>query len=424
MTETLERPPMATKPSPKLLESLAELREQGIQFLPIAKLKPWAGNPNRHDPGTPRLVRLMQRFGWTQPVIIRRDADPDDRHEVSAGHGRAFEAAVELGLEEVPVIFRNFTAHESHASGLADNKAPEFSLEDPAALQAAIDSLIANDGLDDVMDAGWTSEALDELAASVGGGGEGEPPPEPPTPDPPKDPITNPGDVWLMGDHRLMCGDSTSTSAVSALMAGALANMMFTDPPYGYSYQSNHQTTHGMLENDDKILDFLPCADAALRDDSAVYLCASHQTAHKWRPLLDVHFTHKNLIVWKKNNWSMGDLAGAFAGQHELIFFAHKGRVTLNGERSRDVWEFDRDPPEHHPTQKPVELVRFACEKTSARGDVVLDLFGGSGTTLLACEQIGRSCRMMELSPAYCDVIVQRWEAMTGGKATLEASDA
>lgn len=115
----------------------------------------------------------------------------------------------------------------------------------------------------------------------------------------------------------------------------------------------------------------------------------------------------------------MGDLSGAFAGQHELIFFAHKGRVELRGERSRDVWEFDRDPPKDHPTQKPTSLVEFAIEKVSDQRDNVLDLFGGSGSTLIACEKTNRNCFMMELDPHYCDVITSRWEKYTGKKSEL-----
>ncbi len=205
---------MPQNPTPKLLESFAELRDQGVQFLPISKLKPWAGNPNRHDPGTPRLVRLIQRFGWTQPAIIRREADGDSAHEVSAGHGRAFEAAVELGLEEIPVIFRNFSEHESHAYGLADNKASEFSEDDEGALQSVIDELVAADGLQDVLDAGYTEDelialgSLPELPAGpddseTGSGGDKSPPAEPAR----KEPVSKPGDVWELGEHLLTCGE-------------------------------------------------------------------------------------------------------------------------------------------------------------------------------------------------------------------------
>jgi DNA modification methylase len=241
-------------------------------------------------------------------------------------------------------------------------------------------------------------------------------------PEPPVEPKTKLGDVYQLGSHRLMCGDSTSIDAVDKLMDGDKADMVFTDPPYGYQYESNHQKKHKMLENDDKILDFLPNAFSAMTNNSSIFVCGSHQTICEWKPLLERHFDYKNLIVWKKNNWSMGDLKGSFAGQHELILYGTKGRVELIGERSRDVWEFDRDPPKDHPTQKPTALIEFAISKVTAAGMIVLDFFGGSGSTLIACQKTGRKCFMMELDPRYCDVIVRRWEEFTGKNAELVTS--
>ena len=241
-------------------------------------------------------------------------------------------------------------------------------------------------------------------------------------PDVPVEPTTKLGDVWLLGEHRLMCGDATSIDAVDKLMSGEKADMVFTDPPYGYKYESNHykdKNPHGMLKNDDKFLDFVPLLAGFLSENAAIYICGSHQTVGVWKDIIEKEFKYKNTIVWKKNNWSMGDLEGAYACQHELIIFAHKGRVRLRGERFRDVWEFDRDPPKDHPTQKPVELVVFALKNTSDKGNNILDLFGGSGSTLIACEKSKRNCFMMELDPKYCDVIIARWEKMTKQKAEL-----
>jgi len=239
-------------------------------------------------------------------------------------------------------------------------------------------------------------------------------------PEAPEVPVTIEGDVWVLGNHRLACSDATSVDAVDKLMDGKKADALFTDPPYGYEYKSNYQNKHAMLLNDDVMLDFAPAAYAALFDNASLFICGSFRSISKWIDYTAETFKYKNLIVWKKNNWSMGDLKGAFAGQHELIIFAHKGRVDLIGKREPDVWTFDRVPPEIHPTQKPVELIEYALSKVNS--GLTLDLFGGSGSTLIACEKTNRHCYMMELSPVYCDVIIKRFQEYTGKEAVLEST--
>ena len=226
-------------------------------------------------------------------------------------------------------------------------------------------------------------------------------------PEAPKVPVVQLGDLIELGEHRLVCGDSTDKQTVEYLMGGDKADMVFTDPPYGYKYESNRQDKHKMLKNDDKVLNFLPLAKTHMKENSAIYLCTSHQVIDKWKPLVEKTFKYKNMIVWKKNNWSMGDLKGAFAGQHEIIIFAHNGKVDLIGKRDTDIWEFDRTPPTLHPTTKPTDLIEYAMEKVKSYD--VIDLFGGSGSTLIACEKTKRKCYMMELDPIYCDVIVKRY---------------
>lgn len=223
------------------------------------------------------------------------------------------------------------------------------------------------------------------------------------------------GDIYQLGNHRLMCGDSTSIDAVGKLMDGQKADMVFTDPPYGYKYESNHQAKHKMLENDDKILDFMPMASASMAENSTIYVFGSHQTIDKWKQIFCDNFKYKNMIVWQKNNWSMGSLKDSFAGQHELILFGTKGKVEIIGKRDSDIWKFDREPPKEHPTMKPVELIEFGMSKFQS--GKVLDLFGGSGSTLIACEKTNRKCFMMELDPHYCSVIIERWQQFTGQKA-------
>ena len=233
---------------------------------------------------------------------------------------------------------------------------------------------------------------------------------------PPVEPKTKLGDIFILGEHVLMCGDSTKKEDVDKLMGGEKADMVFTDPPYGYSYKSNHQNKHKELLNDNVILDFLPLVWMVSNENVPVYIFCGFQTVKQWIEKVEqADLKLKNIIIWKKNNWSMGDLTGSYAGQYEMILFAHKGRVELSGERDRDVWEFDRVPPSEHPTTKPVSLVVKALQNHKA--EIVLDVFGGCGTTLIACEQTGRKCRMMELDPKYCDVIIARWEKLTGKTA-------
>lgn len=230
-----------------------------------------------------------------------------------------------------------------------------------------------------------------------------------------KESFVKKGELWLLGEHRLLCGDSTNIQHVEWLMGGEKADMVFTDPPYGYKYESNHQTKHKMLKNDDQILDFFPAMITAMAKNSTAYVCGSHQTIEKWKPLFASHLSYKNLIVWMKNNWSMGDLKGSYAGQHELILFGSNGSQDMIGKRDSDVWQFDRNPPKDHPTQKPINLIEYALSKFQS--GKVLDLFGGSGSTLIACEKTNRKCFMMEIDPHYCGVIIERWQEYTGQRA-------
>lgn len=194
--------------------------------------------------------------------------------------------------------------------------------------------------------------------------------------------------------------------------------MVFTDPPYGYEYKSGYNN-YEMLKNDDKILDFIPAVIPFLRD-CAIYSFCGWQTIEKWIEYFkNTPLKLKNMIVWKKNNWSMGDLECAYAGQYEICLFLNYGKKKLLGKRDTDIWEFDREPSKLHPTMKPIKMIEYALEKSSLKNENVLDLFGGSGSTLIACEQLDRNCFMMELDPHYIDVIIDRWEKLTGQQAVL-----
>ncbi len=381
-------------------------------MIPIGRLMPYANNSRKHSESQiQQVVNSINEFGFTNPVLV------DESCAILAGHCRLM-AAERIGMTDIPCItLRCLTVAQKRALVIADNRIALNADWDIGMLLGEIGSL--QDSGFDIELTGFTLDEIADLTPETVSAGLTD---DDSVPDVPVEPVTRPGDIYTLGNHRLMCGDSTMIDDVDRLMDGEKADMVFTDPPYGYKYESNHYKNgnpHGMLEGDDSIIDFMPILFSITKDDAALYICGSHQNIHLWRVLIDRHFKYKNLIVWKKNNWSMGDLKGAYAGQHELIIFAHKGTIKLRGERYRDIWEFDRDPPKDHPTQKPVDMIEFALTNTSDRGNNVIDLFGGSGSTLIACEKTGRKCYMMELSPQYCDVIVSRWERFTGKKAVL-----
>lgn len=228
------------------------------------------------------------------------------------------------------------------------------------------------------------------------------------------------GDVWLLGEHRLMCGDSTSKEHVKTLLNGERADMTFTDPPYGYEYKSNHKRNGGenydVIMNDDKILDFFP--NVVENCDGFIFVCTAWKVLDKWIPLFKKYLEMTNMVIWHKGGSGMGDLYKTFATDYEVILTSHNGK-KLEGSRCGSVWKFGTDVASSyvHPTQKPVALSAHAIQMTSKKGAIVLDLFGGSGSTLIACEQLGRKARLMELDPHYCDVIIARWEKLTGKKA-------
>lgn len=199
------------------------------------------------------------------------------------------------------------------------------------------------------------------------------------------------------------------------------ADMCFTDPPYGYEYQSNlrkKSKKFDVIENDDKILDFFPSIQLVC--NGFIFICTTWKVLDKWIPLFKKYHDLTNMIIWNKGGGGIGDLKHTFSTDYEVILCANNGK-EITGKRIGSVWTIKKDSSSEyiHPTQKPIKLSEFAIRNTTERGDIVLDLFGGSGSTLIACEQMERRCRMMEYDPAYCDVIVDRWEKFTGNKAEL-----
>lgn len=221
--------------------------------------------------------------------------------------------------------------------------------------------------------------------------------------------------------HRLMCGDSTTVDDVGILMGGHKASMVFTDPPYGYEYQSNMRTKtqkFDVLKNDDKILDFMPILTTYV--DGFVFICTTWKVLDEWLPLFKQNFELSNMVIWNKGGGGIGDLKKTFLTDYEVILVSHQGK-ELKGKRIGSVWNIPKDSANSydHATQKPIKLSAMAMKETTQSNSIVLDVFGGSGSTLMACEQLNRICYMMELDEKYCDVIIKRWEDYTGGKAEL-----
>lgn len=400
-----------------------------VERRPIDALIPYANNARTHsDEQVAQIAASMKEWGWTNPVLV------DEAGMIIAGHGRVM-AARKLGLAEVPVMVAEcWTDAQKKAYVLADNQ---------LALNAGWDAELLSTELKGLDELGFDLDLigfgdLDTLLAEKT---EGLTDPDE-VPDAPVNPVTVLGDVWLLGKHRVMCGDSTSIDAVEKLMDGGRADMVFTDPPYGMSYgggraRGDHALNkkggvlikaHGMIKGDDlqgddligMIRDAVGSAISVCKSGAAKYVCFPWRTYSEFEAALEqIGMTVSACIVWDKKSIGLGN--SNYRPQHEFIFYS-KGDSWHGDKSQSDVWYNSRGATGEyvHPTQKPVELVEKAINNSSKGQDVVIDVFGGSGSTLIACEKTGRDCRMMELDPKYCDVIIQRWQDFTGQQATLE----
>ena len=401
-----------------------------IDLRPVDVLIPYARNARTHsDAQVAQIAASISEFGWTNPVLV------DGENGIIAGHGRVL-AARKLGLATVPVIeLAHMSGAQKRAYILADNKLAINAGWDSELLALELCEL-RDDGFDlDLI--GFSGDELNELLGQKEAGLTDDDA----TPDAPETPVTKKGDVWLFGKHRLLCGDSTSLVDAEKLMAGTLADLVFTDPPYNVAYESNRYATGknklGTIKNDDMSAEDFEqfCRDvfatyfAVMKPLACIYVChTDRQSAPKlaFEKTFAEQFKKSSTIIWVKQSAGMG--FQDYRSQHEPILYgwkqSGKGSHFFCGDRSKtSVWQISRDGQASyvHPTQKPVALPEEAINNSSKGQDVVLDLFGGSGSTLIACEKTGRVNYSMELDPKYCDVIVKRWQNYTGKKATLEA---
>ena len=374
-------------------------------------LLPYIGNARTHAKEQVNLIAAsIKEFGFNNPILI------DGTSGIIAGHGR-LEAAKKRGMIEVPVIeLSHLSDAQKRAYILADNRLALDAGWDDSILSAELKRLTEDEF--DLSLTGFSKEELDELlgadAPVVGLTDEDEVPEQAPA-------VCQRGQIWLLGKHRLMCGDSTSEAYVAKLMDGQKADLVFTDPPYGVEYQSKMRTKSkkfDVLKNDHHFLDIAPVIHC--HSQGWVFVWTSWKVQVKWLDQFDAFGYPSNIVIWHKPGGGMGDLKKTFLSDYEVALVWHRG-AELCGERIGSVWTINKDGTSSyiHPTQKPVALACEAIDKTTNECAKILDLFGGSGSTLIACEKTNRVCYMMELDEHYCDVIIARWEKYTGKKAEL-----
>ena len=372
--------------------------------LKLNDLKPYENNAKIHtEEQIKQIKKSIEQFGMNDPIAVW-----GDENLIVEGHGR-LEALKELGYDEVECIrLDHLTDEERKAYTLAHNKLTMNTDFDFDILNMELDDIdtinMADFGFDLELDIEEEKEIIEDEV-----------------PDVPDEPKAKLGDIYQLGNHRLMCGDSTSIDDVEKLMDGKKADMVFTDPPYGYNYQSNMRTKtekFDVLMNDDKILDFM--TPLKIVNDGFVFVCTTWKVLDKWMPLFNEYYNLSNMIIWNKGGGGIGDLKHTFSTDYEIILCSNNEKEII-GKRIGSVWSVGKDNANDyvHATQKPIELSATAIRNVTKENDVVLDLFGGSGSTLIACEQLNRKCYMMELDPHYIDVIIQRWENFTGEKAVL-----
>lgn len=400
-----------------------------VETMPVAALAPYAANARLHPTEqVAQLAASIAEFGFNVPVLV------DDAGVLIAGHGRVL-AAKALGLQEVPAIrLGHLTEAQARAYRLADNQLALNSAWDESLLAAELRALRTEEF--DLGLIGFDGAMLDRLLVD----GAPEAPamaradPYALTTEPPAAPVTRPGDLWLLGPHRLLCGDSTSTADVARLLDGARPHLMVTDPPYGVNYDPKWRNEAGVSAT----MRTGKVANDHRADWRATWALFPGDVAYVWhagvhaRTVIEsleaAGFAVRSQIVWAKSRFVLG--RGDYHWQHEPCLYAVRKGATGHWQGARDqatLWAIanggDEDAATVHGTQKPVECMRRPIINNSAAGEAVYDPFLGSGTTLIAAETTARACYAVDIDPRYVDVAVQRWQHMTGTAAVLAGED-
>lgn len=380
----------------------------------ISDLHPYKNNPRKNDHAVDAVANSIKEFGFKVPVVI------DKNGEIIAGHTR-YKEAKKLEIKEIPcIIAEDLTEEQIKAFRIADNKVGELADWDFEMLNVELGEISNIDMTEFGFDFGTIEEEkevveddyevkIDEKAKSKH------------------------GEIYKLGRHRLMCGDSTKIEEVKKLMEEAKADILLTDPPYNVDYEGKTKDSLKIKNDkmeDEKFREFLKnafeAADSVMREGAAFYIWHADSEGYNFRGAChDIGWKVRQCLIWNKNAMVMG--RQDYQWKHEPCLYGWKegaGHLWAGDRKQTTVLEFDKpNKSEIHPTMKPIKLFDYLIKNSTKENDIVLDLFGGSGTTIMACEQNGRSCYMMEYDPKYVDVIIKRWEDYTGNKAELIKGD-
>lgn len=389
---------------------------------PIDELIPYANNPRHNDDAVFAVANSISQFGFKVPVVVDRE------NVIVCGHTR-YKAAQKLGLKTIPcIIADDLTPDQINAFRLADNKTAELADWDMSKLEEELEGL-ANDF--DMEDFGFKElETLDEPSEIADDDFDDAPPEEP---------KAKRGDLYQLGEHRLLCGDATDQNDVERLLGGDKAALYLTDPPYNVALgmggsvdeaRKRHRRTDGLVIMNDKMEDgefrsFLDaafgCAKSVMNPGAAFYIWHADNESYNFRGALrDVGLTLRQTLIWNKNQMTLG--RQDYQWKHEPCLYGWNDGTHHWYSDRKQTTVIDMDKPvksPEHPTMKPVPLFAYQIQCSTKPGDIVYDSFGGSGTTLIACEQLQRKAMIMELDPRYVDVIIKRWEILTGKSAVL-----
>lgn len=388
-----------------------------IETRPVADLIPYIANSRTHsDAQVAQIAASIKEFGWTNPILI------DGDNTIIAGHGRLL-AARKLGMESVPaIVLDHLSKAQQRALVIADNQLALNAGWDMDMLKAEIEDLQLDDF--DLGLLGFDDKFLDGLLVPEPTEGLTD---EDAVPEVPETPKTVLGDVWVLGNHRLMCGDSTSIEALERLTEGRLVDVWLTDPPYNVAYEGGTKeklTIQNDSMGDSDFRQFLRdayvAADAVMKPGAVFYIWHADSEGYNFRGAAkDAGWQVRQCLIWKKSSMVMG--RQDYHWKHEPCLYGWKegaAHLWATDRKQTTILEFDKPSRNgEHPTMKPVELFEYQMLNNTKGADVVLDSFGGSGTTIIAAEKHGRHARLMELDPKYCDVIIKRWQDFTGQQA-------